>query len=141
MQTFNRVDEGKWALKVKVISLPWPKVIYMWKFKQAYLRNHWAILKNFFMLAFRYAEMKICWHDANNMTKMPPMPIYGKNPSKIFISGTSGLILTKTWYLALGFLSIIVCSIDGPGLTLAYFMARSNLAMLYLNWENCYKVI
>ena len=28
--------------------------------------------------------MKIYWHDAGHMTKMAAMPIYGKNPSKIF---------------------------------------------------------
>ena len=29
------------------------------------------------------------------MTKMAAMPIYGKNPSKIFFSGTGGPISTK----------------------------------------------
>ena len=33
-----------WVLKVKVISWPWPKVIYIWKLKLAFLRNDWAIL-------------------------------------------------------------------------------------------------
>ena len=35
--------------------------------------------------------MKIYWHDAGHMTKMAAMPIYGKNPSKIF-SGIGGPI-------------------------------------------------
>ena len=30
-----------------------------------------------------------------HMTKMAAMPIYGKNPSKIFFSRTGGLISTK----------------------------------------------
>ena len=38
--------------------------------------------------------MKICWNDAGHMTKMAAMPIYGKNPSKIF-SGTGGPISRK----------------------------------------------
>ena len=38
--------------------------------------------------------MKIHEHDAGHMTKMATMPIYGKNPSKIF-SGTGGLISMK----------------------------------------------
>ena len=38
--------------------------------------------------------MKICLYDAGHMTKMTAMPIYGKNPSKIF-TGTSKLISTK----------------------------------------------
>ena len=49
----------------------------------------------FCMKAFRYKEMKIFKHDAGHMTKMATMPIYGKNPSKIFFSGTGGLISTK----------------------------------------------
>ena len=39
--------------------------------------------------------MKICEHDAGHMTKMAAMPIYGKNPSKIFFSGTCGPISMK----------------------------------------------
>ena len=39
--------------------------------------------------------MKIYWHDAGHMTKMAAMLIYGKNPSKIFFSGTSGQISMK----------------------------------------------
>ena len=39
--------------------------------------------------------MKIYWHDGGHITKMAAMPIYGKNPSKIFLSGTGGLISTK----------------------------------------------
>ena len=36
------------------------------------------------MKALKYKEMKIRWHDAGHMTKMAAMPIYGKNPLKIF---------------------------------------------------------
>ena len=39
--------------------------------------------------------MKIYWHDAGHMTKMAATPIYGKNLSKIFLSGTGGPISTK----------------------------------------------
>ena len=39
--------------------------------------------------------MKINEHDAGHMTKMKATPIYGKNPSKIFFSGTIGPISTK----------------------------------------------
>ena len=34
-------------------------------------------------------------NDPGHMTKMAAMPIYGKNPSKIFFSGTGGPISTK----------------------------------------------
>ena len=39
--------------------------------------------------------MKIYWHDGGHMTKMAATLIYGKNPSKIFLSGTVGPISTK----------------------------------------------
>ena len=39
--------------------------------------------------------MKIWWNDAGYMTKMAATPIYGKNPSKIFFSGTGGQISRK----------------------------------------------
>ena len=39
--------------------------------------------------------MKINEHDAGLMAKMATMPIYGKNPSTIFFSGTGGPISTK----------------------------------------------
>ena len=39
--------------------------------------------------------MKIYWRDAGHMTKMAAIPIYGKNSSKIFLSGTGGPISTK----------------------------------------------
>ena len=45
------------------------------------------------MKAFRYMEMKICKHDPGHMTKMAAMPIYGKNPSKIFLA--KGHVHTK----------------------------------------------
>ena len=47
------------------------------------------------MKAFRYKEIKIYENDAGHMTKMAATPIYGKNPSKIFFSGTAGPISKK----------------------------------------------
>ena len=39
--------------------------------------------------------MKIHEHDAGHTIKMAPTPLYGKNPSKLFFSGTGGAISTK----------------------------------------------
>ena len=39
--------------------------------------------------------MKINEHDACHMTKMATKPIYGKNPSKIFLSWTDRPISTR----------------------------------------------
>ena len=58
---------------------------------------------------------------------MAATPIYGKNPSKIFFSGTGGPISMKLGMKHL--LPIIVCSNDDPGLTLTYFTARSNFVL------------
>ena len=63
------------------------------------------------------------------MTKMATMSKYDKNPSKIF-SGIGRPISTKlNWH------SVIVCSNDDPGVTLNYFMARSNLVTCAFLWE------
>ena len=71
--------------------------------------------------------MKIYWHNGGHITKMATMPIYGKNPSKIFLSGTDGLISTKLGMSHLWLLPIIVSSNDDRKFTLNYFMARSDL--------------
>ena len=60
---------------------------------------------------------------------MVATPIYGKKPSKIFFSGTGGPISTKLGMLHMGLQPIIVCSNDDPGVSLAYFTARSNLVI------------
>ena len=80
-------------------------------------------LTEFCMKAFRYKEMKICYHNPGHMTEMAATPIYGKNPSKFFFSGTEGPISTKL-------LPIIVCSNDDSGVTLTNFTSRSNLVTL-----------
>ena len=58
---------------------------------------------------------------------MAATPIYGKNLSNIFFSGTGGPISMKLGMLYLELPPIIVCSNDDPGVTLTYFRARSNL--------------
>ena len=70
--------------------------------------------------------MKIYQHDACHMTKMAATPIYGKNPSKIFFSGTGGPVCTNLGMMHRGLQPIIVCSNDDPGVTLTFFTARSN---------------
>ena len=71
--------------------------------------------------------MKIYKYDAGHMTKMATMPIYGKNPSKIFFSGTVRPMSTKLGMYHWGLLAIKVCSNDDPEVTLTYFTARSIL--------------
>ena len=64
------------------------------------------------------------------MTKMAAMPIYGKNLSKIFFSGTGKPISMKFGMKHWGLLPIIVCSDNDPEVTLTYFTARSNFGNL-----------
>ena len=66
---------------------------------------------------------------------MAATPIYGKNPSKIFFSGTGRPISTKLGMKHWGLQPTIVCSNDEPGVTLTYFTARSNLVTKVFLWE------
>ena len=69
---------------------------------------------------------KIYTNCFGRMTKMADMPIYGKNPLKIFFSKTRRLM-----FLGLGVKILCwayqVCSNDDPRLTVAYLTSRSNL--------------
>ena len=59
-------------------------------------------------------------YNSGHMTKMAAMPIYGKNPSQIFLSGTGGPISTK-----LGLKYYNVDMNHDPVMALTYFTARS----------------
>ena len=66
-------------------------------------------------------------NNLGHMTKMAAMPIYGKNPSKIFYSGTGGPISKKLrmnhqW---LKYYNEHVYINHDPVMTLTYFMTRS----------------
>ena len=57
-----------WVLKVKVISWPWPKVVYVQKFKPNFLSNYWAILNQILYESFQVQGnenlLTWCWsHD------------------------------------------------------------------------------
>ena len=69
------------------------------------------------------------------MTKMAAMRIYGKNPSKIFFSGTSGPISTKLGmkHLLLKYYNVYIN--HDPAMTLTYFIVRSSLETLAFTWE------
>ena len=59
------------------------------------------------------------------MTKMAAMPIYGKNLSKIFFSGTGGQILTKLGMKHQWLKYYNVYINHDPVMTLTYFTTRS----------------
>ena len=81
-------------MKVKVISWPWLKVIYIWKLKQDFLRIHLAVSNQILYASFQVQGNKNLY-DAGHMTKMVAMPIYVKIFSKIFFSRTTGPIFMK----------------------------------------------
>ena len=65
-------------------------------------------------------------HEYKKSNKKNICLVPGKIPSKIF-SRTGGPISMKLGIKHLGLQPIIVCSNYDPGVTLTYFMARSNL--------------
>ena len=69
------------------------------------------------------------------MTKMAAMPIYARNPAKIFFSRTGGPIYTRLGmkHLRLKYYNVYIN--HDPAMTLTYFMARSSLETVALTWE------
>ena len=70
--------------------------------------------------------MKVCWNRHGHMTEMATIPVYGKNPLKIF-SETSRPMTFEPGIKHWGLGPYKICSNDNPGLTLTYFTARSTL--------------
>ena len=64
-------------------------------------------------------------NDPGHMTKMAAMPIYGKNPSKSFFSGTGEPISTKLGMKHQWLKYYNVYINHGPVMTLTYFTTRS----------------
>ena len=87
----------------------------------------WPIKAKFYVEPPWEGGTKVYINGPGHMTKMAATPIYGKNPSKIFFSTTGRPIFTKLGMQHRGLLPIIVYINDDPGVTLTYFMARSNL--------------
>ena len=64
-------------------------------------------------------------NNPGHMTKMAAMPIYGKNPLKIFFSRTGGPISTKLGMMHRWLKYYNVFINHDPVMTLSYFTARS----------------
>ena len=64
-------------------------------------------------------------NNPGHMTKLAAMPIYGKNPSKFFFSGTTGLISTKLDMMHRGLKDYDVIINHDLWMTLTFFTARS----------------
>ena len=83
---------------------------------------------------------KVCLNGPGHMTKMAAMPIYGKNPLKIFFSRTRRLMTMGLGMSHRGCETYQVCSNDDPRLTLTYLTSRSNLLPNAFKWGNFLKV-
>ena len=68
-------------------------------------------------------------NNPGHMTKMAAMPIYGKNPSKIFFSRTGGSIdFKETWHEA-SMAKVLQCIYiyHDPVMTLTFFYGKVNI--------------
>ena len=70
-----------------------------------------------------------------HMTKMATTPVFGKKPLNIFFTRTSRLMTLGLGIKHCGCRPFQVCTNDYSGLTLTYFMARSNLIPNAFIWE------
>ena len=89
-----------WVLKVKVISWPWPKVIYIQNLKLAFLRNHWANQSQILYVSFQIQGnenlLTWCWsHDQDGCHAH----IWLK-PFKNLLSWNRWTDFHETWYVA-----------------------------------------
>ena len=80
-------------------------------------------------------KTKVYSNGPGHMTKMAAMPIYGKNPLKIFFSRTRRLMTLGLGMQHRGYRACQVCSNDDPEFTLTYLMSRSNLLPNTFKWE------
>ena len=76
----------------------------------------------------------MCANGYGRMTKMAAMPIYGKNPLKIF-SRTRRLMTLGLYMQHWGCGAYKVCSNNDPRLTLTYLTSRSNLLPNAFKWD------
>ena len=71
--------------------------------------------------------IKVCSTGTGHMTEMAAMPIYGKNLKKNLLRYQKRPMTLKLGMQHRVLENYQVCSNDDPGLSLTYFMARSNL--------------
>ena len=100
-----------------------------------FLETAWPIEAKFYVEPPWDGGLKVWSNGLGHMTKMAAIPIYGKNLKKI-ISGTKRPMTLKVgmqhWVLEY----YHICSNDDAGMTLTYFMARSNLVPYAFVWKN-----
>ena len=91
-----------WVLKVKIISWPWPKVVYIQKFKPNFLRNYCVDLTQTLYESFQVQGnenlMTWCWsHDQDGRHAH----IWQKTFKNLLLCNRQADFY-ETWYVALG---------------------------------------
>ena len=76
-------------------------------------------------------------NNLGHMTKMAAMPIYGKNPSKIFFSETNRLISRKLGVKHRWLKYSNVYINHDPVMTLTKLWQGQHGLPMHLNWVNC----
>ena len=85
------------------------------------IQTAWPIKAKFYV----NGGINVYINNLGHMTKMAAMPIYGKNPSKIFFSGAGGLISKKLGMKHRWLMYYNVYINNDPVITLTYFTTRS----------------
>ena len=98
----------------------------------------WPIKAKFYMKHLKEGGINVYINNPGHMTKMAAMPMYGKNPSKIF-SRTSGQISTKLAMKHRCLKHYNVYINHDPVMTLTYFKARSTWVANAFEWGKLLK--
>ena len=117
---------------------PHPGAIYMYIsiiFKHLSSETTWPIKAKFYVKHLKDGVINVYIDNPGHMTKMAARPIYGKNLSKIFFSGTSGQISRKLGLKHRWHKYYNVYINHDPVMTLTQFMARSTWVANAFEWE------
>ena len=117
---------------------PHPGAIYMYIsiiFKHLSSETTSPIKAKFYVKHLKDGVINVYINNPGHMTKMATRPIYGKNLSKIFFSGTSGQISRKLGLKHRWLKYYNVYINHDPVMTLTQFMARSTWVANAFEWE------
>ena len=75
--------------------------VYNHIYENFFSETAWPIKVKFHRKRLKELGTNVFFNNPGHMTKMATMPIQGKNPSKIFFSGTAESIAMKFWTIVL----------------------------------------
>ena len=112
---------------VKVVVWPLCKVTQIYIFQPLLLQSCWVHWSQFQVEHLWVGRMEVCSNGPGHLTQMASMPIYGKNPLKIFFSEPHRPITFELGIQHQGLGPYTICSNNDHRLTMAYFTTRSTL--------------